>query len=106
MKNLLFIFISLVLISPLTYADKPHGPKATEVTISVGTTEGAMKFVPDTLTFERGNYYKLVINNPSADEHYFTSDAFATHIFTRKVEVMDAAAKLLLKFMAQLTIWN
>lgn len=93
MKNLLFIFLSLILISPLTYADKPHGPKATEVTISVGTKEGAMKFVPDTLTFERGTYYKLVINNPSADEHYFTSDGFATHIFTRKVEVIDANGK-------------
>ena len=31
----------------------------------------------------------MIINNPSSDEHYFTSDAFATHIFTRKVEVKD-----------------
>jgi uncharacterized cupredoxin-like copper-binding protein len=85
--------LSLVLFTPLAYADKPHGPKATEVIVSIGTTDGQMKFVPDTLTFERGTYYKLVINNPSSEGHYFTSDAFATHIFTRKVEVMDGNGK-------------
>ena len=64
-----------------------HGPEAIEVRIETGTKDGHLKFVPDKLSFERGKYYKLVIHNPSADEHYFTSDAFATHIFTRKVEV-------------------
>jgi len=93
MKKIIFFALSLVLASPFAFAEKPHGPKAIEVNISVGTEDGQMKFVPDTLTFERGNYYKLVISNPSSDDHYFTSDAFATHIFTRKVEVMDNAGK-------------
>jgi len=93
MKKIILIAISLLLISPLSFAEKPHGPKATEVIISVGTEDGQMKFVPDTLTFNRGTYYKLVITNPGPDEHYFTSDAFATHIFTRKVEVMDKEGK-------------
>jgi|GEM_PF-1074224 uncharacterized cupredoxin-like copper-binding protein len=75
--------------SPFSSAEKPHGPKAIKVSVAVGTTAGEMKFVPDTLTFERGNYYKLVISNPSPHAHYFTSDAFATHIFTRKIEVLD-----------------
>jgi uncharacterized cupredoxin-like copper-binding protein len=93
MKTL--IAITLLLLSSFSFADKPHGhgPKATEVKISVGTEDGQMVFVPDTMTFERGTYYKLVITNPSNDEHYFTSDAFATHIFTRKVEVMDKEGK-------------
>jgi uncharacterized cupredoxin-like copper-binding protein len=93
MKKLLILATTLILISPITFAEKPHGPKATEVKISLGTEDGQMKFIPDTLTFERGTYYKLVITNPSAEDHYFTSDAFATHIFTRKVEVMDKAGK-------------
>ncbi len=93
MKKIIFFALSLVLTSPFASAEKPHGPKAIEVNVSVGTEDGQMKFVPDTLTFERGNYYKLVITNPSSDDHYFTSDAFATHIFTRKVEVMDNAGK-------------
>jgi len=93
MNKITYLALSLVLVSPFTYAEKPHGPKATEVNISVGTEDGQMKFTPDKLTFERGTYYKLVISNPSSDEHYFTSDAFATHIFTRKVEVMDKNGK-------------
>lgn len=93
MNKITYLALSLILVSPFTYAEKPHGPKATEVNISVGTVDGQMKFTPDKLTFERGTYYKLVITNPSSDEHYFTSDAFATHIFTRKIEVMDKNGK-------------
>jgi len=93
MKKIILLAISLIMISPLAYAEKPHGPKAIEVNISVGTEDGQMIFTPDTLTFERGNYYKLAITNPSSEDHYFTSDAFATHIFTRKVEVMDKQGK-------------
>jgi uncharacterized cupredoxin-like copper-binding protein len=93
MKYLHFFALSFVLITSLAFAEKPHGPKAIEVNISVGTADGQMKFTPDSLTFERGNYYKLVITNPSSEDHYFTSDAFATHIFTRKVEVMDKEGK-------------
>lgn len=91
MKKIIFLAMSLILISPHIYAANLHGPKSIEVKVSVGTEDGQMKFVPDTLTFERGKYYKLVISNPSPDEHYFTSDAFATHIFSRKVEVIDKA---------------
>ncbi len=93
MKNLILLALSLILTAPLAFAEKPHGPKVIEVNVSVGTEDGQMKFIPESLTFERGNYYKLVITNPSSEDHYFTSDAFATHIFTRKVEVMDKAGK-------------
>ncbi|MBT8446693.1 MAG: hypothetical protein KJO38_06075 [Gammaproteobacteria bacterium] len=90
LKNGILLTLVLALASPMTSAERPHGPRAIEVPVSVGTTDGQMKFVPDTLTFERGKYYKLVLDNPSDDEHYFTSDAFSTHVFTRKVEVIDA----------------
>ena len=93
MNKLTLLTLSVILITPLAYAEKPHGPKATEVNISVSTADGQMKFIPESLTFERGTYYKLVITNPSSEDHYFTSDAFATHIFTRKVEVMDKEGK-------------
>jgi len=93
MKNFIIIILSLALFTPLAYADKKHGGKTIEVKISLGTEDNQMLFIPDTLTFERGKYYKLVLNNPSPDEHYFNSDAFSTHIFTRKVEVMDKTGK-------------
>ena len=51
------------------------------------------RFTPNEFTFERGKYYKLVISNPSPGGHYFSSDAFATHIFTRKIEVAGSNGK-------------
>jgi len=90
MKKVILFVVSLMLATSLAYAKKPHGPKAIEVKVSVGTQDGKMQFIPNNLTFKRGNYYKLVITNPSSVDHYFTSDALATHVFTRKVEVMDS----------------
>mgnify|MGYP000070508763 CR=1 FL=1 len=93
-----FLGVLLAALLPLTaLAEKAHGPKAVEVEVSVGTADGQMVFVPDKLTFERGNYYKLVISNPSSVDHYFTSDAFATHVYTRKMEVMDKSGKTLVE---------
>ena len=87
------ILVILLHASLLGAQEKRHGPKAIEVKVSLGTADEEMKFVPDNLSFERGKYYKMVLHNPSSDDHYFTSDAFATHIFTRKVEVADASGK-------------
>ena len=94
MKSSMTIIFLLITISNTCYAEeKKHGPKAIEVKIETGTKDGQFIFVPNKLSFERGKYYKLVIHNPSQNEHYFTSDAFSTHIFTRKVEVADASGK-------------
>ena len=73
---------------PTVVAAQP--PKATEVRVETGTVDGKLVFSPARLEFKRGVYYKLVVHNPSQQDHYFTSDAFATHVFTRKVEVADA----------------
>ena len=76
---------------PMVVAAQP--PKATEVRVETGTADGKLVFSPSTLEFKRGVYYKLVVHNPSPEDHYFTSDGFATHVFTRKVEVLDASGK-------------
>ena len=89
----ILVLVILLHASLLGAQEKRHGPKAIEVKVSLGTADEEMKFVPDTLSFERGKYYKMVLHNPSSDDHYFTSDAFATHIFTRKVEVADSSGK-------------
>ena len=92
MKYSLTIIFLLIAICTSSFAEeKRHGPKAIEVRIETGTKDGQLVFIPNKLSFERGKYYKLVIHNPSDNEHYFTSDAFSTHIFTRKVEVADAS---------------
>jgi uncharacterized cupredoxin-like copper-binding protein len=72
-------------------AEPASMPEAIEVKVSLGTADGQYRFTPADLSFERGTYYKLVLHNPSKEDHYFTSDAFATHVFTRKVEVLDGS---------------
>ena len=89
----LLVLIFLLCASSLWADEKRHGPAAIEVKVSVGTADEEIKFVPNTLSFERGKYYKLVLHNPSSEDHYFTSDGFATHIFSRKVEVTDKSGK-------------
>ena len=87
----------MLILLPLVFsahaADHMHGKKAVEVKVDLGSKDGQVKFIPDTLTFERGKYYKLIISNPSPEAHYFTSDALATHVFTRKIEVLNHAGK-------------
>ena len=104
MKRTYGLIFYLLLCSPFAFADQPHhGPKSIEVKVAVGSADGAMKFFPEKLNFERGNYYKLVISNPSAEEHYFTSDAFSTHIFTRKIEVKDTNGKTIAEIHGAVT---
>ena len=47
------------------------------------------RYYPDSLTFETGKLYKLVLHNPSNSKHYFTSLGLAGKVWTRKVQVMD-----------------
>ncbi len=58
------------------------------VTVELGKP-GTHGFFPSQLTFETGKLYKLVLTNPSADPHYFTSHAFSGLIYTRKVQVVQ-----------------
>ncbi len=60
-----------------------------EVHVQLGTKDGNLKFVPDSLTFETGKLYKLVLANPSKKKHYFTSLGLAARVYTRKVQVVD-----------------
>jgi len=91
----LYVFAVLLFAIPAICpaAEPASVPEGIEVKVSLGTKDGKYSITPNDLTFERGKYYKLVINNPSSEDHYFTSDAFATHVFTRKVEIMDNSGK-------------
>lgn len=57
--------------------------------IQLGNKNNALRFYPDSLQFETGKLYKLVISNPSKQKHYFTAEAFADSVFTRKVQVIS-----------------
>ncbi|HEY9648619.1 MAG TPA: plastocyanin/azurin family copper-binding protein [Chroococcidiopsis sp.] len=64
-----------------------------EVQVSLGTTDGALSFVPDRLDFTAGRRYKLVLSNPSPQKHYFTAKDFADGIWTQKVEAGNVEIK-------------
>lgn len=90
------ILITLILFSVAGLCHAVgEGPSAIEVEVSVGTKDNQLVFVPNHMEFERGNHYKLVLHNPSSNDHYFASDAFSTHIYTHKVEVAGKDHKTL-----------
>lgn len=65
----------------------------TEVRIHLGNDAGELTFNPDQLQFEAGKQYKLVLDNPSPQKHYFTAKDFADAIWTQKVEAGNVEIK-------------
>lgn len=66
---------------------------ATEIEVSLGTTANELKFVPDRLELVPLKRYKLLLNNPSPQKHYFTAKDFADSIWTQKVEAGNVEIK-------------
>lgn len=63
------------------------------VIVHLGTTSGELKFQPDQLVFTAGQRYKLVLDNPSDQKHYFTAKDFADAIWSQKVEAAGVEVK-------------
>jgi uncharacterized cupredoxin-like copper-binding protein len=68
-------------------------PSVTEVTVSLGSAAGELKFFPNTFEFVAGQTYQLLLDNPSPQKHYFTSKDFADASWTRKVEAGNVEVK-------------
>ena len=96
-KQLFKLFIMAIGLCIIQLPLQAAPPEATEVNVVVGSSSGELRFFPSELAFERGKYYKLLIHNPSSESHYFTSDGLATHVFTRKVEVLDESGETLVE---------
>lgn len=58
-----------------------------DVRVELGDAKGQRRFFPATIELETGRLYRLILSNPSAEKHYFSSDAFSQAIYTRKVQV-------------------
>jgi uncharacterized cupredoxin-like copper-binding protein len=69
----------------------PTPPKT--VAIHLGTPAGNLRFEPDHLTFTAGQRYRLVLDNPSPEKHYFTAKDFADGLWTQKVQAGDVEVK-------------
>lgn len=78
------LYLGFFLASPAT-ASIVSEP-VTEVKVSLGSTANELKFFPNNLKFIADRYYKLIIENPSPQKHYFTAKDFADAIWTSKVE--------------------
>ena len=63
------------------------------LTIHLGNELGSLVFEPNTLTFDAGKRYKLLLDNPSPTKHYFTAKDFADVIWTQKVEAGNVEVK-------------
>ena len=73
MRNLfLAIPLSVGLACPVAAADLSRQTPI-EVSVDLGTANNPFVFSPSELTFQTGKLYKLVLNNPSTDKHYFSA---------------------------------
>ena len=61
--------------------------------VSLGNSAGELKFVPDNLIFKVGQSYKLILDNPSPDKHYFTAKDFADASWSKKVQAGKVEVK-------------
>lgn len=66
---------------------------AIEIKISLGNSAGELKFFPAQLELAAGQRYKLLLDNPSGEKHYFTSKDFADASWTQKVEAGKVEVK-------------
>lgn len=80
---MLGLILSLGLLSTPTAL---AAAQVTEVKVSLGNTANELKFFPNNLEFVAGQRYKLVLDNPSPQKHYFTSKDFADASWTQKIE--------------------
>ncbi|MEO0459138.1 MAG: cupredoxin domain-containing protein [Cyanobacteria bacterium P01_A01_bin.114] len=103
--NKLFSFVaSLVVLLSLVgslWASIPAASAATApakqsprvVQVHLGNASGDLRFEPDELSFVAGQRYKLVLDNPSSQKHYFTAKDFADAIWSQKVEAGNVEIK-------------
>jgi uncharacterized cupredoxin-like copper-binding protein len=71
----------------------PTQQEVTTVQVHLGTADNQLRFEPDILEFAAGQRYKLVLDNPSPQKHYFTAKDFADGIWTQKVEAGPVEVK-------------
>lgn len=65
-----------------------------DIKVQLGDEKGSKRFVPDKIELETGKLYRLILSNPSAEKHYFSSEGLSQAVFTRKVQVMVRRARL------------
>ncbi|MEM9164311.1 MAG: cupredoxin domain-containing protein [Cyanobacteria bacterium P01_F01_bin.4] len=78
---------------PAMAATAPSQQPARVIQVHLGNAAGDLKFEPSELSFTAGQRYKLVLDNPSPQKHYFTAKNFADAIWSQKVEAGNVEVK-------------
>ena len=86
-------FIVAIPLAPAKAAGDLTAQEPIDLKVQLGDEKNALRFVPNTITLETGKLYRLTLSNPSPQKHYFSSDALAQAVFTRKVQVNGADGK-------------
>jgi uncharacterized cupredoxin-like copper-binding protein len=71
----------------------PSKTSATLLHIHLGNAANELVFEPDHLQFRANQRYKLILDNPSAQKHYFTAKDFADGIWSQKVDAGNVEIK-------------
>lgn len=66
---------------------------AETLTVHLGSAAGELRFEPDRIQFTAGQRYRLVLDNPSPEKHYFTAKDFADGLWTQKVQAAGVEVK-------------
>ena len=82
-----------VIWTPTAVATAATTQPAIEVKVSLGNSANELKFFPSNLEFVAGKRYKLLLDNPSPQKHYFTAKDFADASWTQKVEAGKVEVK-------------
>ena len=111
-QKIALLLMAVVLVSSWILINPTPALAATpvEVQVSLGNSDGELKFFPNQLEFIAGKPYKLLLDNPSPEKHYFTANDFADGIWSRNVkagnvEVKGAIHELELKPQAK-AVWS
>jgi uncharacterized cupredoxin-like copper-binding protein len=90
---LLTLILCFGIIPPSPAIAAATSTPAIEVKVSLGNSANELKFFPNHLEFLAGKRYKLLLNNPSPQKHYFTAKDFADGIWTQKVQAGKVEVK-------------
>ncbi|OKH37710.1 hypothetical protein NIES2119_12975 [[Phormidium ambiguum] IAM M-71] len=80
-----FVFC-LVVMFPVSAIAATASTNLEVVNVDLGNAANELKFFPNELKLVAGKRYKIVLNNPSPQKHYFTAKDFANNSWTQKVE--------------------
>jgi len=105
MKSLRFLLsMSALVLASSAYADGDLSRvDPIEVIIEMGHTDKAMWFEPAHIELVTGKAYKLVLKNVDSVKHEFAGPEFVGKVFTRKVEIADAAGKMIAEVKGTVT---